>query len=164
MAKTRGARRSRGGESSSQPVDQVRPTASARQRRLRREVHETQEDVVSDVAEEEVPTHDEAQQGDPDRGTLKLVSHGRKLTAPVDAYIRDIVDNSGLAPFIDCTHSLVDKGLLSAFAERWHRDTCSFHLPLGEMTITLDDVSSLLHLPITGRLFSLSAIGKRKRT
>ncbi|KAJ1400892.1 Aminotransferase-like, plant mobile domain [Sesbania bispinosa] len=134
MAKTRGARPSRGGKSSSQPVVWVRLTASARQRRLRREVQETQEDVVSDVAEEEVPTYDEAQQGDPvgvqaevfgggpedtsvlrtfhrhvasrlwngeDRGTLKLVSHGRKLTAPVDAYIRDIVDNSGLAPLID---------------------------------------------------------------
>ncbi|KAJ1384467.1 protein MAIN-LIKE 1-like [Sesbania bispinosa] len=125
MAKTRGAHPSRGGESSSQPVDRIRPTASAKQRRLRREVQETQEDVVSDVAEEEVLAHDEAQQGDPvgvqaevfgggpedtsvlrtfhrhmasrlwngeDRGTLKLVSHGRKLTAPVDAYIRDIVE------------------------------------------------------------------------
>ncbi|KAJ1404457.1 Aminotransferase-like, plant mobile domain [Sesbania bispinosa] len=33
---------------------------------------------------------------------------------------------------------------------------------MGEMTITLDDVSSLLHLPITGRLFSLTAIGKEE--
>ncbi|KAJ1434539.1 F-box/kelch-repeat protein [Sesbania bispinosa] len=65
MAKTRGARPSRGGESSSQPMDRVRPTASARQRRLRREVQETQEVVVPDVAEEEVPAHDEVQQGDP---------------------------------------------------------------------------------------------------
>ncbi|KAJ1395526.1 Aminotransferase-like, plant mobile domain [Sesbania bispinosa] len=139
MAKTRGARPSRGGESSSQPVERVRPTASARQRRLRREVQETQEDVVPDVAEEEVQANDEAQQGDPvgvqvevfggepedtsvlrtfhrhvasrlwngeDRGTLKLVSHGRKLTAPVDTYIRDIVDNSGLVPLIDFTGRL----------------------------------------------------------
>ncbi|KAJ1380943.1 Serine/threonine-protein phosphatase 7 long form like [Sesbania bispinosa] len=30
------------------------------------------------------------------------------------------------------------------------------------MTITLDDVSSLLHLPITGRLFSLPAIGEEE--
>ncbi|KAJ1376305.1 Phosphatidylinositol-specific phospholipase C, X domain [Sesbania bispinosa] len=193
MAKTRGAPPRRGGESSSQPVERVQPTASARQRRLRREVQEIPEDVVPDVDEEEVPADDEAQQGDlvgvqaevfgggpedtsvlrtyhrnvalrlwngEDRGTLKLVSHGRKLTAPVDAYISDIVVNSGLAPLIDCTHSLVDRGLLSAFAERWHRDTCSFHLPVGEMTITLDDVSSLLHLPVTGRLFSLPTIGK----
>ncbi|KAJ1421598.1 Phosphatidylinositol-specific phospholipase C, X domain [Sesbania bispinosa] len=193
MAKTRGAPPRRGDESSSQPVERVRPTASARQRRLRREVQEIQEAVVPDVDEEEVPTDDEAQQGDPvdvqaevygggpedtsvlrtyhrhvalrlwngeDRGTLKLVSHGRKLTTPVEAYIRDIVVNSGLAPLIDCSHSLVDRGLLSAFAERWHRNTCSFHLSVGEMTITLDDVSSLLHLPVTGHLFSLRTVGK----
>ncbi|KAJ1435737.1 Aminotransferase-like, plant mobile domain [Sesbania bispinosa] len=97
-----------------------------------------------------------------DRGTLKVVSNGRKLTAPLDAYIRGIVDNSGLASLIDCMHSPVDRGLLSAFAERWHRDTCSFHLPVREMTITLDDVSSLLHLPVTGHLFSLTVVGKKE--
>ncbi|KAJ1436009.1 Aminotransferase-like, plant mobile domain [Sesbania bispinosa] len=53
-----------------------------------------------------------------------------------------------------------NRALLSGFAERWHRDTCSFHLSVGEMTITLDDVSSLLHLPVTSRFFSLPAIGK----
>ncbi|KAJ1430712.1 protein MAIN-LIKE 1-like [Sesbania bispinosa] len=63
MAKTRGAPPRRGDESSSQPVERVRPTASARQRRLRQEVQEIQEDVVPDVNEEEVPANDEAQQG-----------------------------------------------------------------------------------------------------
>ncbi|KAJ1440652.1 Aminotransferase-like, plant mobile domain [Sesbania bispinosa] len=180
MAKTRGAPPRRGAESSSQPVERVRPTASARQRRLRREVQEIQEDVVSDVDEEEVPADDEAQQGDPvdvqaevygggleDTSVLRTYHRhvalrlwNGELTAPVEAYIKDIVVNSGLAPLIDCSHSLVDRGLLSAFAERWHRDTCYFHLPVGEMTITLDDVSSLLHLPVTGHLFSLRTIGK----
>jgi len=41
--------------------------------------------------------------------------------------------------------------LISAFVERWHAETNSFHLPIGEMIITLDDVSSLLHLPILGQ-------------
>lgn len=40
-----------------------------------------------------------------------------------------------------------DKGLLSTFSERWHMETDMFHLPMGKMTITLDDVSSLLHIP-----------------
>ncbi|XP_068487178.1 protein MAIN-LIKE 1-like [Phaseolus vulgaris] len=46
------------------------------------------------------------------------------------------------------SYEVGDKGLISAFVERWHRETNSFHLPVGEMTFTLDDVSSLLHLPI----------------
>ena len=34
-------------------------------------------------------------------------------------------------------------------------ETNSFHMPFGEMTITLDDVSSLLHIPIRGKLHLL---------
>ncbi|XP_028246796.1 protein MAIN-LIKE 1-like [Glycine soja] len=37
-------------------------------------------------------------------------------------------------------------------------ETNTFHLPVGELTITLDDVSSLLHLPITGALHSFHAL------
>ena len=39
---------------------------------------------------------------------------------------------------------------MSTFVERWHKETSSFHLPVGEVTITLDDVASLLHQPIIG--------------
>lgn len=35
--------------------------------------------------------------------------------------------------------------------ERWHQVTSSFHLPVEEMTITLDDVSCLLHLVVIGK-------------
>ncbi|KAJ1408949.1 Aminotransferase-like, plant mobile domain [Sesbania bispinosa] len=95
-----------------------------------------------------------------DRGTLKVLTHGRKLKRPGDDYIRDIIDDSGLRPLIEGTHSMIDRSHVSASTERWHRETSSFHLPVGEMTITLDDVSSLLHLPVTGRLFSLPTLGK----
>jgi len=30
--------------------------------------------------------------------------------------------------------------------------TSSFHLPVGEMTVTLDDVACLIDIPIVGRL------------
>lgn len=38
----------------------------------------------------------------------------------------------------------------------------SFHLPIGDMTITLDDVSCLLHLPIRGRLLDHKNIGREE--
>ncbi|KAJ1412040.1 putative serine/threonine-protein phosphatase 7 long form-like protein [Sesbania bispinosa] len=59
-----------------------------------------------------------------DRGTLKVVTHGRKLKRPEDDYIRDIIDDSSLGPLIEGTHSMVDKSLVFAFTERWqiHRD------------------------------------------
>ncbi|GAU10894.1 hypothetical protein TSUD_426900, partial [Trifolium subterraneum] len=48
----------------------------------------------------------------------------------------------------------VGSGLLTAFTERWQPETGTFHLPIGEMTITLDDVSCLLHIPITGKMLN----------
>jgi hypothetical protein len=54
----------------------------------------------------------------------------------------------------DTSYSLLDHGLICAFMERWHEETSSFHLPIGEMTVTLDDVACLLHLPIDGMLMS----------
>nr|XP_004513058.2 protein MAIN-LIKE 1-like [Cicer arietinum] len=49
--------------------------------------------------------------------------------------------------------TMADAGLISAFVERWHRETSSFHLPFGEMTITLDDVATLLHISPHGKFF-----------
>jgi len=48
---------------------------------------------------------------------------------------------------------MVDANLLSAFVERWHPETSSFHMPFGEMTITLYDVACLLHIPIKGDFY-----------
>ncbi|CAN0862876.1 Protein MAIN-LIKE 1 [Linum grandiflorum] len=45
----------------------------------------------------------------------------------------------------------LDYGLLKAFIERWQPDTNSFHLPFGEMTITLHDVQYILQVPIKGK-------------
>ena len=43
-------------------------------------------------------------------------------------------------------------GLMIAIAERWHSETSTFHLPTGEITITLEDVYRILRLPINGEL------------
>ncbi|KAJ1391176.1 Aminotransferase-like, plant mobile domain [Sesbania bispinosa] len=134
-----------GGIGRGEPVERVRPTASARQRKRSQHV------------EQQVETPPTQEAGP---GTLKVLTHGRKLKRPEDDYIRDIIDDSGLGPLIEGTHSMIDRSLVSAFTERCHRETSSFHLPVGEMTITLDDVSTLLHLPVTGRLFSLPALSR----
>ncbi|KAH1233805.1 Protein MAIN-LIKE 1 [Glycine max] len=91
---------------------------------------------------------------------LKLSSHGRKvhsLGRPVPA-IEGLIAGIGLSPLIVCSVDTGDRGLLSAFVERWHRETSSFHLLMGELTITLDDVSSLLHLPVIGDLHAFEPL------
>ncbi|KAL5137356.1 Protein MAIN-LIKE 1 [Glycine soja] len=95
-----------------------------------------------------------------ERPDLKLVSHGRKVTLigrPVPE-IEGMVAATGLSPLIDCSVITGDPGLISAFVERWHSETSTFHLPVGELTITFDDVSSILHLPITGAFHSFHAL------
>ncbi|KAL5172647.1 Protein MAIN-LIKE 1 [Glycine soja] len=89
-----------------------------------------------------------------ERPELKLSSHGRKvhhLGMPVPA-IEDMVAGTGLSPLIACSIDTGNQGLISSFVERWHRETSSFHLPVGEISITLDDITTLLHLPIVGAL------------
>ncbi|CAI0381403.1 unnamed protein product [Linum tenue] len=44
----------------------------------------------------------------------------------------------------------MDNKLLTAMVERWRKETHTFHLLEGEMTITLKDVAMLTKLPIDG--------------
>jgi hypothetical protein len=44
-----------------------------------------------------------------------------------------------------------DFSLLAALVDRWRPETHTFHLPVGEMAPTLQDVSFLLGLPLSGQ-------------
>ncbi|XP_006577571.1 protein MAIN-LIKE 1-like [Glycine max] len=95
-----------------------------------------------------------------ERPELKLSSHGKKvhsLGMPVPA-IEGLVAGTGLSPLIACSVDTGDRGLLSSFVEQWHRETSSFHLPVGKLTIMLEDVSSLLHLPVVGDLHAFQPL------
>ncbi|KAH1246850.1 Protein MAIN-LIKE 2 [Glycine max] len=95
-----------------------------------------------------------------ERPDLKLVSHGRKVDkiGRPALEIKGLIAGTGLSPLIRCSVITTDPGLISAIVERWHRETSTFHLPVGELTITLDDVASLLHLPITGALHTFEPL------
>jgi len=51
---------------------------------------------------------------------------------------------------------------LIAFSERQHIETSSCHLPIGEITITFNDVAYFLHLPNGGKLLLRKNLNKEK--
>ena len=54
----------------------------------------------------------------------------------------------------------IDHGLITTLVERWQLETYTFHLPYGEMSITLQDVEVIFGLPIDGKvLFGPTVVG-----
>lgn len=52
-------------------------------------------------------------------------------------------------------------GLLTTLVERWHLETCSFHLLMGEMTVTFEDVYKIMRISIDGELALYDRDGDR---
>jgi hypothetical protein len=44
-----------------------------------------------------------------------------------------------------------DAPLIAAFMDRWRPETHTFHLPVGEMTLSLEDAAMLVGLPCAGQ-------------
>ena len=63
----------------------------------------------------------------------------------------------------DNLHFPVDRALLSALVDRWRPETHTFHLPIGEMAMTLQDVSMFFGLPHEGRAVGARAVGPHWR-
>ncbi|GAU36603.1 hypothetical protein TSUD_387550 [Trifolium subterraneum] len=90
---------------------------------------------------------------------LRCMNNGKKInefTLPKSNlhWFWDVVKASGLQPLLKTNYNNLDWGLLTALTERWQPETGTFHLPICEVTITLDDVSCLLHIPITGKMLN----------
>ncbi|XP_058750743.1 protein MAIN-LIKE 2-like [Vicia villosa] len=103
----------------------------------------TQEEEVpkhGEVPKEEVhPEHDDVAQEDTE-------------------WFNDVVAGSELGGLCCTIYVTISHAKQGAFAERWNKETPSFHFSVGELTITLYDVVCLLHLPIRGRLYDHSRI------
>ncbi|XP_057415193.1 protein MAIN-LIKE 1-like [Lotus japonicus] len=102
-----------------------------------------------------------------DRRTLRVATVGGKVwNLPCDGdseahtAVRQLLQQTGLYHLPWCGLPETDPAVVLALVEIWHEETSSFHMPFGEMTITLDDVSAILHLP-TGSRFYTPGRGER---
>ncbi|XP_028060355.1 protein MAIN-LIKE 1-like [Camellia sinensis] len=66
-----------------------------------------------------------------------------------------IIEQPGLSQLARFTYRFVNKLLISSFVERWQPETTIFHMTVSEMTLTLDDVGTILGLPIVGKSVSI---------
>ncbi|RVX16716.1 Serine/threonine-protein phosphatase 7 long form-like [Vitis vinifera] len=101
-----------------------------------------------------------------DRQRSQLVDSGWVLTCrqrlwtfmqewEMDPPIRRYVMQFGFYGVYRVRHISLDWPLIMSLVERWRPETHTFHLPIGEMTVTLQDVAMILGLcihgpPITG--------------
>ena len=92
-----------------------------------------------------------------ERKPLKLHCHTEMLELweiprqPEYKHFRQYFKDTGLLNIRLMSYKHPNKNLINAFIERWHAETNSFHLPWGEMTITLDDVYNILGLAVDGK-------------
>ncbi|XP_014498942.1 protein MAIN-LIKE 1-like [Vigna radiata var. radiata] len=68
----------------------------------------------------------------------------------VDARVMNILEAIGFSHILKVSNMEINHVLVNALVERWRMETHTFHLPLGESTITLEDVALQLGLPIEG--------------
>ncbi|QHO15407.1 uncharacterized protein DS421_10g294660 [Arachis hypogaea] len=72
---------------------------------------------------------------------------------PPDRYNDRVEEHLRLTGFYHASQIGVvqcQKALVNALIERWHPDTHTFHLPIGECAVTLEDVALILGLPTDG--------------
>ena len=69
-----------------------------------------------------------------------------------DNRVIDIIKLLRLEGLFRAPSKEIDNCLISALVKRWRLETHTFHLPYGEMSITLQDVEVIFGLPIDGEV------------
>lgn len=86
-----------------------------------------------------------------ERGALRCHEHTSKLDQwMLTSKQIELVEKSGFGYLRLIPAISLDNPLISALVERWRRETNTFHLNVGEMTVTLEDVAYLVGLAIDG--------------
>uniref|UniRef100_A0A803QLQ4 Aminotransferase-like plant mobile domain-containing protein n=1 Tax=Cannabis sativa TaxID=3483 RepID=A0A803QLQ4_CANSA len=86
-----------------------------------------------------------------ERGALRCHEHTSKLDQwALTRKQLEFVEKAGFGYLKLIPAISLDNPLISALVERWRRETNTFHLNVGEMTVTLKDVALLLGLAIDG--------------
>ncbi|KAJ7949471.1 Serine/threonine-protein phosphatase 7 long form-like [Quillaja saponaria] len=79
------------------------------------------------------------------------VVFGREILNNINPCVLECMTMIGFGGVIRVRFISLDWHLVTALIKRWRSETHTFHLPHGEITITLQDVSILFGLPVDGQ-------------
>lgn len=68
----------------------------------------------------------------------------------LDPRVQEMMLKAGFYGVYKAGRMRLDHALITALVERWRPETHTFHLPVGETTVTLQDISVLWGLPVDG--------------
>jgi len=71
-----------------------------------------------------------------------------KYTDLIDLRVRMLIDQAGFGHVLKVDNMKINHLMVTTLCERWRIETHTFHMPLGETTVTLEDVSLQLGVPI----------------
>ena len=77
----------------------------------------------------------------------------------VDPRIRNLIDLVGFGHILKVDNMEINHILVTKLCEKWRIETHTFHMPLGETTVTLEDVSLQLGVLIDGEPVTRSTYG-----
>jgi len=70
-----------------------------------------------------------------------------------------LIDQAGFDYVLKMDNMKINHLMVTTLCERWRIETDTFHMPFGETTVTLEDVSLQLGVPIDGELVTGSSFG-----
>jgi len=70
----------------------------------------------------------------------------------VDLRVQTLIYNAEFSRLLKISDFDINHHLITTLVERWRKETHTFHFPLSECTITLEDVALQLGLSIDGEL------------
>ncbi|XP_027915963.1 protein MAIN-LIKE 1-like [Vigna unguiculata] len=82
-----------------------------------------------------------------------------KYTDLIDPRVRMLIDQVGFGHVLKVDNMKINHLMVTTLYERWRIETHTFHMPLGETTVTLEDVSLQLGVPIDGEPFTSCSSG-----
>ncbi|KAF1893438.1 hypothetical protein Lal_00001913 [Lupinus albus] len=86
-----------------------------------------------------------------DRSRIPRMRDSWQPQVPAEPVLQ-VIRNTAFGRILDIGRAEINNHMITALVKCWRPETHTFHLPMGECTVTLKDVAYQLGLPIDGNI------------